>query len=434
MLIDRRKPVKITTPRRAVTTLAATCLMLCVASAAVARQGGTARYVYDENGRLHAVLSPSGEAVVYDYDAAGNVRAVRRLGADALIIFTFTPPEGIYGDLVTIVGVGFGAGVSGVSFNGTAARVVEVTPTSVLVEVPAGATTGTITVTTPRGSVNTATPFTVRGVRVSPPSAFALFGGNVQFTALVGTSGDPAVAWSVNGVPGGNSSAGTITSAGLYTAPAQVGTFAVRATLVGEPDLFGEAVVTVRDPSQVTEMRAAGVSVSRGQEGGTTTAAATVGVQSGLAQGTTRTSPTSSVSVQYGFGGPSSQLMAPFVSVDYGYPDKLGTVFGNVSVATGPHVASVAPAAAVRGSSVALTITGANLAGASAIRFISSAGLIALPLTVTNIVVNADGTTLTATLNVPATSVTPGQYVVVVMSPAGDSLTTPGGGNLLQIN
>ena len=38
-----------------------------------AQQGGTTRYVYDDNGRLIAVISPTGEANVYEYDAAGNV-------------------------------------------------------------------------------------------------------------------------------------------------------------------------------------------------------------------------------------------------------------------------------------------------------------------------------------------------------------------------
>jgi YD repeat-containing protein len=94
--------------RRALKALAAAGLGLCVSFSASAQQGGTTRYVYDDNGRLHAVIAPSGEAVVYEYDATGNITAVRRVAADALAVFAFTPHAGIYGDRVTFIGSGFG--------------------------------------------------------------------------------------------------------------------------------------------------------------------------------------------------------------------------------------------------------------------------------------------------------------------------------------
>src|SRR5207237_2196146 len=142
MLTERQKhTVKESIFQRALTALAAAGLALCVSASVFARQGGTTRYVYDENGRLHAVISPSGEAVVYEYDAAGNITAVRRLAADALVIFAFNPRAGIPGDIVTLVGVGFGGGVQSVSFNGAAAHVVEVTQSTIVAEVPQGATT-----------------------------------------------------------------------------------------------------------------------------------------------------------------------------------------------------------------------------------------------------------------------------------------------------
>ena len=45
------------------------------------------------------------------------------------------------------------------------------------------------------------------------------FGGTEQFTATATSGTTPAVNWSVNGVQGGSSATGTITSAGLFTAP-----------------------------------------------------------------------------------------------------------------------------------------------------------------------------------------------------------------------
>ena len=442
--------MKTSTFKRALAVLAATALALCVAAQALARQGGTTRYIYDEKGRLQAVVSPSGETVVYEYDAAGNIKSVRRISADTLAVFTFTPREGIFGDRVTIVGSGFGAGVSGVDFNGAAANVVEVTPTSRVVEVPQGATTGPITVTTPRGSVTTSSPFTVQGVRVTPATARLLFGESALFEAVVATSGDDAVAWSVGGVPGGNSSVGTITPAGLYTAPTQAGTVVVRAALASNPDLFGEAVVTIRDPNDVAELRAPGVSVRRGLENGTALVASSLAVQYGFAQGTLagtamavsvqhgnadgiNSASSSAVSVQHGSEF-SSPPVSPLVSVAYGSPDAQNSASSSVSAATGPYVASVAPAAAARSSAVTLTLTGANLSGASALQFINnSSGSLATGLTVTNISVSPDGSTLTATLTV-ASNASTGQFVVVVATPAGDSLTTAAAGNLIQIN
>lgn len=58
-------------------------------------------------------------------------------------------------------------------------------------------------------------------VTVTPDPASVELGATQQFTATVTSAGNPnrAVAWSINGIPGGNAAVGTITSAGLYTAP-----------------------------------------------------------------------------------------------------------------------------------------------------------------------------------------------------------------------
>src|SRR5947207_3518355 len=56
-------------------------------------------------------------------------------------------------------------------------------------------------------------------VVVNPMNMSVLLGNQATFTATVTNTGDTAVSWSVNGVPGGNATLGTITSAGMYTAP-----------------------------------------------------------------------------------------------------------------------------------------------------------------------------------------------------------------------
>jgi len=56
-------------------------------------------------------------------------------------------------------------------------------------------------------------------VTVNPTNASVLLGNQATFTATVTNTSDTAVSWSINGVPGGNATLGTITSAGVYTAP-----------------------------------------------------------------------------------------------------------------------------------------------------------------------------------------------------------------------
>ena len=58
-------------------------------------------------------------------------------------------------------------------------------------------------------------------VAVCPGSASIPAGTGTQaYTATVANTTDDSVTWEVNGIAGGNSSVGTITSAGVYTAPA----------------------------------------------------------------------------------------------------------------------------------------------------------------------------------------------------------------------
>jgi len=75
-------------------------------------------------------------------------------------ISSLGPVSGPIGTTVVIKGSGL-AGTTGVSFNGTAATSFTSTGTQVAATVPAGATSGPITVTTPGGTATTATSFTV---------------------------------------------------------------------------------------------------------------------------------------------------------------------------------------------------------------------------------------------------------------------------------
>jgi hypothetical protein len=90
------------------------------------------------------------------------------------------------------------------------------------------------------------------GVTVSvDPAAVTIPVSSVrQITAKVIGAANTNVTWSVNGVPGGNSVLGTVTSAGQYTAPVvppNGWTVSVRATSVADPSASAVSAVTVRN-------------------------------------------------------------------------------------------------------------------------------------------------------------------------------------------
>src|SRR5438094_6986821 len=95
---------------------------------------------------------------------------------------------------------------------------------------------------------------TAVSVTISPTSATVGAGGTQQFTATVTNTNNTAVTWQVNGVPGGNATAGTISSAGLYTAPAAVpspATVTVRAVSQADATKSASAQVTITAPTDV---------------------------------------------------------------------------------------------------------------------------------------------------------------------------------------
>ncbi len=108
---------------------------------------------------------------------------------------------------------------------------------------PAGTFTVVATSVTDPNKKGSAT-VTVRnvGVTISPATVTLDSGASHTFTATVtGTTASNAVTWSV----GGGSSRGTITTGGVYTAPAAAGRFTVIATSVADPTKTGTATITV---------------------------------------------------------------------------------------------------------------------------------------------------------------------------------------------
>jgi hypothetical protein len=82
-------------------------------------------------------------------------------------------------------------------------------------------------------------------VAVSPTSASLSPGATQQFQATVTGSSNTAATWAVDGVAGGNTTVGTVTTAGLYTAPALTGQHTVAATSAAETSASASAAVSV---------------------------------------------------------------------------------------------------------------------------------------------------------------------------------------------
>ena len=98
------------------------------------------------------------------------------------------------------------------------------------------------------GGGNTTPPPAVVRITISPTSASVNAGGTQQFTATVTGSTNTAVTWQVNSVPNGNSTVGTISTSGLYTAPTTVpspATVTITAVSQADTSKTASAAVTV---------------------------------------------------------------------------------------------------------------------------------------------------------------------------------------------
>lgn len=145
--------------------------------------------------------------------------------------------------------------VDNVAVNKTAGAQVDTTVTVAAgthnMRVQAWDTTGTIYRDSVTITVSSGPP--IIAVTVTPSSATVATNGTQQFSASVTNNSNASVTWSVDGVAGGNSTTGTVSAAGLYTAPASAGSHTVTATSAADTTKSGPAAVTVTaPPSSVT--------------------------------------------------------------------------------------------------------------------------------------------------------------------------------------
>lgn len=94
-------------------------------------------------------------------------------------------------------------------------------------------------------NATTPTPTNQVSITLNQSTASVVVDATTQFAATVHGSSNTGVTWSVDGVVGGNATAGTISAAGLYTAPSQAGTHTVTATSMADATKSAKATVTV---------------------------------------------------------------------------------------------------------------------------------------------------------------------------------------------
>jgi len=85
-------------------------------------------------------------------------------------------------------------------------------------------------------------------ISISPNTSVVAPGQTVQLFATVTDEANTLVSWAVNGVPGGNSSVGTVSPSGLYLAPSTApigGSATVSATSVADSSMSANALVTI---------------------------------------------------------------------------------------------------------------------------------------------------------------------------------------------
>ncbi len=86
-------------------------------------------------------------------------------------------------------------------------------------------------------------------VSVRPRTAGLTFRQTQQFTATVTNTTNKSVRWTVDGFTGGNSTVGTVSSAGLYTPPHSLGTHTVRAISLADTSKSATAKVIMTNYS-----------------------------------------------------------------------------------------------------------------------------------------------------------------------------------------
>ena len=220
----------------------------------------TINFAYDAAGRLAGVVDSANSAVVYNYDAAGNVLSITKKAASAVTITDFVPSSGPVGRTVTVNGSGFSSTVSQNTvtfYNNVGATVTSATSTQLVVNVPAGATTGKIKVVVGTTTATSSTPFTVTNsnglptiTSFTPPIASPGTAVTIQGTNFDSTASNDSIIVNVSKTYASSANATTLTTSipgivatGHITVTTTVGSYTTPSYLFVPPGGFTAAQV-----------------------------------------------------------------------------------------------------------------------------------------------------------------------------------------------
>jgi hypothetical protein len=328
-------------------------------------------------------------------------------------ITSFTPTSGNVGATVTITGTNF-TGATALTLNGAAVTgFTVVNATTITFTVPAGATSGTVAVTTPGGTATSTGTFTV----TVPPTitSFTPTSGVVGATVtLTGTNFTGATALTLNGVVVTSFTVVNATTI-TFTVPAGATSGTIAVTTPGGT-ATSTGTFTVTSPNPVPTITSLSPS----------TVVAGAGAFTLLINGTGFL-PTSTVSfagtviastyvssTQLSVALPAGAVAGTYaVVVTSPTPGGGASNTSNFVVTPAPTITSLSPNTAVAGgASFLLTVTGSNFTASSVINFNG----VALATTLVS------ATQLTAT--VPASAITTAGTMPVTITTSGTGGTT----------
>jgi len=132
---------------------------------ALAQSPITFQYFYDDLNQLVKVIDSTGVVIQYIYDPVGNILQINRaaVAPGALTIFNVTPLTALQGGTITIQGQGFNANpaLDVVTIGGQVVTVVSATATTLVISVPVGSMSGSISVTVGGVTITSPNPETV---------------------------------------------------------------------------------------------------------------------------------------------------------------------------------------------------------------------------------------------------------------------------------
>jgi hypothetical protein len=288
------------------------------------------------------------------------------------------------------------------------------------------------------------------GVTISPTLATVAQSGQQQFSASVTGNSNSAVNWTVSGVGCSGGSCGTITSSGLYTAPATVPKSAqaiITATSVASPTKSASATVDIESAASVSvsvSPSTAQVSVSKQQQfSAKVTGATNTSVKWSIAGTGCSGSGCGSISTSGLYTAPASIPASPKVTitaVSIAAPSKSSSATATIVAATSssqialtPTSAQVKPGAQLQFTAsgpasgvVIWSVSGSGCSGVSC-GSITSSGLYTAPAIAPSPATVAVTTTSLLNPGISASSavtiVSPGQ-VAVTVSPNSVQLNT----------